>query len=63
MAVALGKYWSYITPEYLFYEIDVPALREYFALVPQEVGDWVYRERRRNDYSQLPKQVASVKEG
>ncbi len=56
----LGRFWSYVTPEYLYLEVDIPALRDYLALVPKEYSDWIYRKRRKNNYTGMEKAGVKV---
>lgn len=56
----LGRFWSYITPEYLYFEVDVPDLRNFLALVPKEYSDWIYRRRRKNNYTGMAKAGVKV---
>lgn len=36
LAAVLGKHWSFITPEYMYYEMDDLEINKYLSLVPAE---------------------------
>lgn len=36
LAAALGRHWSYITPEYMYWEMDDVELNKYIAQLPYE---------------------------
>ncbi len=43
----LGKHWSYMTPEYLYYEMEIKDVSNCMCLFSKEEADWCFDEKWR----------------
>ena len=60
--MVLGKFWPYVTPEYLFHELTMPQVGEYLELVPAELRSWIVVNRKQ-DLSWITGRIGKVIHG